>query len=160
MDQVAERPNTRRCPRCETTKPRDEFTTQGLCRPCSRAYERERYAKKRAERGDAPPTPRAPTPALEALRGGVPLAEVMREMEADPTIAAHLAEARTGGPRPALIREKPPEPVAASRRLRVTRALGESLALVLEDGERLTLSAIRVGSCIVVEGLDVCEVET
>ncbi len=65
--------------------------------------------------------------------------------EAKPALAA----------RPAVVREAPPAPTPVARRVRVTRDLAEALVTLLEDGERLTVSAIRMGSAIVVERLDV-----
>lgn len=46
MAETPEAANTKRCPRCETTKHKSEFTSRGMCRPCSREYGRERYAMK------------------------------------------------------------------------------------------------------------------
>lgn len=59
--------------------------------------------------------------------------------------------------RPAAVRETPPEPTSQARQVRVTRDLAEALVTLLEDGERLTVSAIRMGPAIVVERLEVTE---
>lgn len=59
--------------------------------------------------------------------------------------------------RPAVIRETPPASAPVARRVRVTRNLAEALVTLLEDGERLTVSAIRMGPAIVVERLEVTE---
>lgn len=163
----AEAPSAlRRCPRCETEKHRSEFTTQGMCRPCSRAYDRERY---HASKGSNPPPPRAakpapppsPPPAADAkpttisdvadrvaqwkapretpLPGGVPLAEVMATMVADPVMAPHLAEAR-----------KPPD---LRRESSGVAKLCAQLVDVIDDGETITITASRFGTVIVLRGV-------
>ena len=60
----------KRCPRCETTKHKSEITSRGWCRPCSRAYDREREIAKAEKEGRPPSKPRkpgAPPPAKPAI---------------------------------------------------------------------------------------------
>lgn len=189
----AEISTVKRCPRCETTKHRNEFTSNGYCRPCSRDYSREHGARRHGsnppppktakpaaspspppatapaetktiadvarnvraraaeqiERGTNPPLVETIRPTAETtaapretpLRGGVPLAEVMREFEADPVMAAHLVEAR-----------KIPE---RNRRLVTLAKLCAALVDVLDDGETITITASRYGPVILLRDVDV-----
>ncbi|MGD9885817.1 MAG: hypothetical protein AB7U95_37540, partial [Reyranella sp.] len=137
MSATTEAASTRRCPRCETVKHKSEFTSMNYCRPCSAAYSRERYAKRKQAGSDE---------GSEVIEsgGGSSVSETKPPVrETKPPRAA----------RPAAIRETPPVPVPVARQVRVTRDLAEALVKLLEDGERLTVSAIRMGSAIVVERL-------
>lgn len=175
MDQPSSE-TLRRCPRCETEKHRNEFSSNGYCRPCSKAYWRsknaERSAASKVKRPPAEALACAITPTVEALRdtpsGKEHLQTVTHGPDRDPdpvitTVAdvvrnAEARKALCGTPRPALIREAAPvaKPV---RRLRVTRELAEALVRVLEDGERLSLIAVRCGSALVIDEIEVCGVE-
>lgn len=149
---------TKRCPRCETTKHRTEFTSLGYCRPCSRDYHRERSAKKREEAGPPAPRPRKPATIRDVVRNVEARKANGETKSALPETIAPSAET-IGAPRET---SRPPDEILGAirisdpdRRRLLLRALGAALVHVLEDGEELTLSALRVGSCIVIEGIDV-----
>lgn len=145
---------TRRCPRCETTKHRSEITSMGYCRPCARDYGRERAAKKggwaaiKAKSAAPAPSPDAPVPhevAEEMITITVPRASA----KPTTTIKDLADKVRT----PVLVStERVTLPLDEQTRRRIiARQLANELLAVLNPGEQLTLVATRVGAGVLID---------
>jgi hypothetical protein len=164
--------STKRCPRCETTKHRSEFTTMGYCRPCSRDYDRARNARRNEEAGRPAPKPRKPATIQDVVRNvearkanGETKPALPETIPARPETISPSAET-IPAPRETLTGAPPPidrlEPSGlsgemisdSSRHRSITRAIAESLLAALEDGETLSVTATRFGRCIVIDDID------
>lgn len=136
--EAGEASHIKRCARCQTEKHRSEFTTQGYCRPCSRAYARERAAKKTSQ---APAE--ASAPRVTSIKD---LADrVATRSKPAPQAPRGTAPART-----------PAVGAAAAQRIDAAAALTDRLACavarladVLEDGEMISLTVTRIGPVLV-----------
>lgn len=135
---------TKRCPRCETTKHRSEFNSQGYCRPCGTLYSREREAKKAELEGRPPPKPRAASAVTESAKVEPTAPKKTIRDIADKVAPPHC---------PARI---DPE----SRRRTIAFHLSGDLLELLQSGERLNLVVTRVGAAILIDSIEIDVVST
>lgn len=140
----AEAPSqTRRCPRCETTKHKSEFTSMGYCRPCARDYGRERAAKKGGWAAIKKKTDQEAPVAVE------PAGQESREdrVTSMKQIADKLA---------APVTERVTLPLDEQARRRViARQLSAEILAVLNSGEQLTLVATRCGAGVLIDSIQI-----
>ena len=132
---------TKRCPKCETEKPRVDFAANGYCKPCMATYKRNWAARKAAgdeDEGDDEAPAQETAPELEESTPPPTIATIADRVAS--TSPAHRAVVRID---------------EASRRRTIARELSEPVLGVLQSGERLTFVVTRLGAAILVDLIDI-----